>query len=46
MMAAGPQPPVHRSIHVRCTPCGRVLPGWLWIPKVPDGVMWLDHLGQ
>jgi hypothetical protein len=45
-MAADPHRPVNRSIHVHCTLCGRVLLGWLWIPKVPDGVMWLYHLGE
>jgi hypothetical protein len=45
-MAAGPQRPINCSIHVHCTPCGHVLPGWLWIPHVPDGVMLLYHLGE
>lgn len=43
-MASAPRP-IKRSKHVRCTLCGVVLPGWLWLPNVPNSAMLLHHLG-
>jgi hypothetical protein len=38
-------PSRQRARHVRCRLCGRVLPGWLPIPNVPNGALLLGHLG-
>lgn len=33
-----------QNIHVRCTLCGLILPGWLPIPNKPHTPMLLHHL--
>jgi hypothetical protein len=33
-----------QHIHVRCTLCGAILPGWLPVPNVPHATLLMEHL--
>jgi hypothetical protein len=35
---------MRHDIHVRCTLCGAILPGWLRVFNRPHGAMLLNHL--